>query len=157
MPQQNQQQSLLQQLQLAQQAQQLQQLQNGLAPINPNQLANLVGGMPNLLEADLLMRQFTGQQPPANLQRNAQDRQQKAEQHRQFREQLLAAANSAPNQIAASSTAGPMAPNLYQLAALQQNGQASAAAQMASLQQQQQALASQLKNPGSLMGTPQKN
>jgi hypothetical protein len=51
-----------------------------------------------------------------------------------------------------------MASNLYQLAALQQNGQASAAAQMAaSLQQQQQALASQIKNPASMMGTPQKN
>lgn len=81
--QQAQQQNLLQQLQAAQAAQnaQLQQL-HGLAPgINQNQLANLVGGgMQNLLEADLLMRQMTGQQPPPNLQRSAHDRQQRAEQ-----------------------------------------------------------------------------
>lgn len=70
-----QQSSLLQQLQLAQAQQQL-----GLPAFNPNQLSSLVGGMPNLLEADLLMRQMTGQQPPSNLQRSAQDRQQKAEQ-----------------------------------------------------------------------------
>ncbi|KAI6176985.1 Reticulocyte binding-like protein 2b [Aphelenchoides bicaudatus] len=139
-----------QQAQQAQEQRLLQQLQNAVSAPNQNQVA---GG--NLLHADLLMRQMLGDQP-ANLQRNVQDRQQKTEQHRQFREQLIAAANAAPNQ-ATSAAPGPMAPSLYQLAALQQNGQAaSAAAQLASLQQQQ-ALAAQLKNPASLMGTPQKN
>lgn len=93
-------------------------------------------------------RQISGQQPPTNLQRSAQDRQQKAEEHRQFRERLIAAANSAPN----ASEVNQVPANLYQLNALQQNGQFSAA-QLVSLQQQQ--LASQLKNP--IMGTPQKN
>jgi hypothetical protein len=39
---------------------------------------------------------------------------------------------------------------------MQQNGQTSVAAHMANIQQQQ-AIASQLKNQASLMGTPQKN
>ncbi|KAI6215081.1 hypothetical protein M3Y94_00343000 [Aphelenchoides besseyi] len=75
--------------------QQQQQLQRGIAPVNANQLANLVGGIPNFLEAELLMRQMSGQQPPSNLQRTAQDRQQVVAEHRLFQQQLMAAANGA--------------------------------------------------------------
>ncbi|KAI6188143.1 hypothetical protein M3Y98_00322400 [Aphelenchoides besseyi] len=77
------------------QQQQQQQLQRGIAPVNANQLANLVGGIPNFLEAELLMRQMSGQQPPSNLQRTAQDRQQVVAEHRLFQQQLMAAANGA--------------------------------------------------------------
>ncbi|KAI6240931.1 hypothetical protein M3Y99_00402200 [Aphelenchoides fujianensis] len=125
--QQQQQQSQLQ-MQLVQQLQQQHQMQQrGIAPINPNQLASLVGGMPSMMEAELLMRQMSGQQLPSNLQRTAQDRDQIVEQHRLFQQQLMAAANTANDPTAAGTSVLP--PGMYnaspaQLAAQLRNGAA---------------------------------
>lgn len=134
-------------------AQQLQQQQNLL------QMAQLSGQRPNVLPNQLqmsnaagmqmlddpLFRQIVGQQPPTNLQTQTQDRQRVAEQHRQFRQQLMAVANTAqdqqPNAQQQASLNAQLAAlnggqNLNHFASLQ-------AAQLKQAQQQQQALMGQ--------------